>query len=76
MPRLQVLGTPSREDIQSMNPNYTEFQFPQIKAHPWSKVFSKRLPPDAIDLVRARLGKITVVVLLFSSTNPAPARPP
>jgi hypothetical protein len=34
-----------------MNPNYTEFQFPQIKAHPWSKVFSKRLPPDAIDLV-------------------------
>ena len=47
----QVLGTPSREDIQSMNPNYTEFQFPQIKAHPWSKVFSKRLPPDAVDLV-------------------------
>ena len=38
-----------------MNPNYTEFQFPQIKAHPWSKVFSKRLPPDAIDLVRARV---------------------
>ena len=34
-----------------MNPNYTEFQFPQIKAHPWSKVFSKRLPPDAVDLV-------------------------
>ena len=50
----QVLGTPSREDIQSMNPNYTEFQFPQIKAHPWSKVFSKRLPPDAVDLVRTQ----------------------
>ena len=26
-----------------MNPNYTEFKFPQIKAHPWSKVFHKRL---------------------------------
>ena len=37
-----------------MNPNYTEFKFPQIKAHPWSKVFSKRLPPDAVDLVRFR----------------------
>jgi glycogen synthase kinase 3 beta len=34
-----------------MNPNYTEFKFPQIKAHPWAKVFSKRLPPDAVDLV-------------------------
>lgn len=21
-----------------MNPNYTEFKFPQIKAHPWHKV--------------------------------------
>ena len=49
---VQVLGTPSREEILDMNPNYTEFKFPQIKAHPWSKVFSKRLPPDAIELVR------------------------
>ena len=31
-----------------MNPNYTEFKFPQIKAHPWAKVFSKRLPPDVL----------------------------
>ena len=48
---LQVLGTPTREDIHAMNPNYTEFKFPHIKAHPWSKVFSKRLPADAVDLV-------------------------
>ena len=34
-----------------MNPNYTEFKFPQIKAHPWSKVFHKRLPPEALDLI-------------------------
>ena len=34
-----------------MNPNYTEFKFPHIKAHPWSKVFSKRLPANAVDLV-------------------------
>jgi len=47
-----VLGTPSREDIHAMNPNYTEFKFPQIKAHAWSKIFSKRIPADAVDLAR------------------------
>lgn len=35
---IKVLGTPSREQIKEMNPNYTEFKFPQIKAHPWNKV--------------------------------------
>ena len=49
-----MLGTPTREDIHAMNPNYTEFKFPHIKAHPWSKVFSKRLPADAVDLVSAQ----------------------
>ncbi|KIZ04765.1 glycogen synthase kinase 3 beta [Monoraphidium neglectum] len=44
---IKVLGTPTKEEIHAMNPNYTEFKFPQIKAHPWAKVFSKRLPPDA-----------------------------
>lgn len=33
-----MLGTPTREQIREMNPNYTEFKFPQIKAHPWTKV--------------------------------------
>uniref|UniRef100_A0A8C5WU78 Glycogen synthase kinase-3 beta n=1 Tax=Laticauda laticaudata TaxID=8630 RepID=A0A8C5WU78_LATLA len=33
-----------------MNPNYTEFKFPQIKAHPWTKVFRPRTPPEAIAL--------------------------
>jgi len=36
---MQVLGTPTREEIKCMNPNYTEFKFPQIKAHPWHKVY-------------------------------------
>uniref|UniRef100_A0A5F4WD04 Protein kinase domain-containing protein n=1 Tax=Callithrix jacchus TaxID=9483 RepID=A0A5F4WD04_CALJA len=36
---IKVLGTPTREQIREMNPNYTEFNFPQIKAHPWKKVF-------------------------------------
>jgi len=48
---IKVLGTPTREQIREMNPNYTEFKFPQIKAHPWHKVFRARTPAEAIDLV-------------------------
>ncbi|XP_026531302.1 glycogen synthase kinase-3 beta [Notechis scutatus] len=60
---VHVLGTPTREQIREMNPNYTEFKFPQIKAHPWTKdssgtghftsgvrVFRPRTPPEAIAL--------------------------
>lgn len=48
---IKVLGTPTREQITTMNPNYTEFKFPQIKAHPWQKVFRSRVPAEAVDLV-------------------------
>ncbi|XP_018676230.2 shaggy-related protein kinase alpha isoform X1 [Musa acuminata AAA Group] len=48
---IKVLGTPTREEIKCMNPNYTEFKFPQIKGHPWHKIFHKRMPPEAVDLV-------------------------
>jgi len=41
-----------------MNPNYTEFKFPQIKSHPWQQVFRARTPPEAIELV-ARLLEYT-----------------
>ncbi|XP_024004106.1 shaggy-related protein kinase zeta-like [Eutrema salsugineum] len=54
---IQVLGTPTQEEIRCMNPNFTDFRFPQIKAHPWHKVFymhvtfsNKRMPPEDIDL--------------------------
>lgn len=52
---IKVLGTPTREEIQSMNSNYTEFKFPQIKAHPWHKVFRSRTPPEAIDIIARML---------------------
>jgi glycogen synthase kinase 3 beta len=48
---IKVLGTPSREELMAMNPNYTEFKFPQIKPHPWHKVFRSRTSPEAIDYV-------------------------
>jgi len=47
---IKVLGTPTREQIREMNQHYTEFKFPQIKPHPWSRVFRARTPADAISL--------------------------
>ena len=40
---IKVLGTPTREQIKEMNPHYTEFKFPQIKPHPWSKVNIRKI---------------------------------
>eukprot|EP00112_Aurelia_sp_Birch-Aquarium-sp1_P013769 Seg2937.1 transcript_id=Seg2937.1/GoldUCD/mRNA.D3Y31 product="Glycogen synthase kinase-3 beta" protein_id=Seg2937.1/GoldUCD/D3Y31 len=47
---IKVLGTPTREQIREMNQHYTEFKFPQIKPHPWSKVFRSRIPQEAINM--------------------------
>lgn len=52
---IKVLGTPSREEIEAMNKNYTEFKFPSIKAHPWSKIFRAHTPPEAVDLISKML---------------------
>jgi serine/threonine protein kinase len=48
---IKVLGTPQREQILAMNPNYKEYRFPQIKPLPWDKVFRSRTPKDSIDFV-------------------------
>ncbi len=48
---IKVLGTPSKEQIMHMNPGYTEFTFPQLKPHSWSKVFSKNVDPLALELI-------------------------
>lgn len=52
---IKVLGTPTREEISSMNSNYTEFKFPQIKACQWRKVFRSKTPDDAIDFIASTL---------------------
>jgi len=52
---IKVLGTPSREQIKTMNPNYMEHKFPQIKPHPFNKVFRPRTAPEAIKLVEKLL---------------------
>lgn len=47
---IKVLGTPTREQIKEMNPHYTEFKFPQIKPHPWSKVKINKITFFAFDV--------------------------
>ncbi len=38
---IKILGTPSKQEIKSMNPDYMEQKFPQIKPIPLQKVLSK-----------------------------------
>jgi glycogen synthase kinase 3 beta len=48
---IKILGTPTREELHEMNPNYQEFKFPCIRACPWTSVFKPNTPPQAMDLV-------------------------
>ncbi|RDW70320.1 hypothetical protein BP5796_08717 [Coleophoma crateriformis] len=51
---IKVLGTPTRDQIRTMNPNYMEHKFPQIKPHPFNKVFRKA-DANAITLISCLL---------------------
>ncbi|KAF4660520.1 Glycogen synthase kinase-3 beta [Perkinsus olseni] len=52
---IKILGTPTKEQLLAMNPNYTEFKFPHIKAHTWQKVFRSKTAPDAIEFIGCTL---------------------
>ncbi|CAG9313904.1 unnamed protein product [Blepharisma stoltei] len=52
---IKILGTPTREQIYDMNPSYTENKFPQIRQHPWNRVFKARTPQDIIDFIASLL---------------------
>src|SRR5262245_40380227 len=64
---IKVLGTPTRDQIRTMNPNYMEHKFHQIKPNPFNKVrpsatsskiqathqnkVFRKADPNAIDLI-------------------------
>lgn len=61
---IKVLGTPTRDQIKEMNPNYTEFKFPQIKSHPWQKVsHSHPLSLSLLILLSIHLFFLTLFIL-------------
>lgn len=47
---IKILGTPTKEQIFAMNPEYKEYKFPNIKPMPWEKVFRKS-HKEAIEFV-------------------------
>jgi len=49
---IKILGTPNKNAILAMNPEYTEHKFPIIKPLPWSKVFKNKLVDnDFLDFI-------------------------
>jgi hypothetical protein len=49
------LGTPNREEVNLMNPEYEDYKkFPVIKAKQWNAVFPHS-PPLVIDLISKML---------------------
>lgn len=49
---IKILGTPTKEDIISMNPQFQEHKFPSIKPTPWEKIFKNRkIPEHFVDLI-------------------------
>jgi glycogen synthase kinase 3 beta len=39
---IKLLGTPTSDQIQTMNPDYREHKFPQIKPNPMENVITPR----------------------------------
>ena len=48
---IKVLGTPNPDQIEAMNPSYSEFKFPSIRPNPWNKIFRSKTPLEAIELI-------------------------
>ena len=49
---IKILGTPTKQQILEMNPQYKEFKFPIVKQYPWAKIFKgKNVDDDYIDLI-------------------------
>ena len=48
---IRIKGTPTSEDMFSMNRNLVEFNFPKVPDHTWERVFRNRAGPDCIDLI-------------------------
>ncbi len=63
---IKVLGTPTRDQILTMNKHYTDYRFPSVRPHPWTRVFRSRTPPDAVDFVQS-------ILVYDPAARPSPA---
>jgi len=51
---IKILGTPSKKQIEAMNPDYRHFKFPVIRCFTWKEVFNDypEVSPEFIDLLK------------------------
>ncbi|EDQ89558.1 uncharacterized protein MONBRDRAFT_8104 [Monosiga brevicollis MX1] len=47
---IKVLGTPTKDQIRAMNPEYQTFRFPQIRAQQWSDLLPAHAPESLASL--------------------------
>ncbi|CAG9317287.1 unnamed protein product [Blepharisma stoltei] len=48
---IKLLGTPTREQLHDMNPDYNQFKFPHVKSTPWRQVFKCENSQEVIDFL-------------------------
>ncbi|GAB5361383.1 hypothetical protein AAMO2058_000708900 [Amorphochlora amoebiformis] len=53
---VRALGTPTRQELQCLNPHFTaHHRIPTVRALPWGSVFRGRASPEAISFLRRLL---------------------
>ena len=52
---IKVLGSPTKDELMAMNPNYKEFKFPQIRPQPFERIFTTQTSREAIDVASQML---------------------
>jgi len=69
----RVLGTPTREEIEAMNRNYTDIKFTHVQRIPWSKTFPSTTPPELVDLIAKMLAysPVTRITPIHALIQPA-----
>lgn len=71
---IKILGTPTREQIRTMNPNYMEHKFPQIKPHPFHKVGSRLVTCSYMMRGSSDHFELTRSLLCLAGLPPSPER--
>ncbi|CAL8068091.1 unnamed protein product [Calicophoron daubneyi] len=52
---IKILGTPTPEQVREMNPDYSEFKFPNINGCSWEKLIRNRSSESAFPVLRRLL---------------------
>jgi len=52
---ISVLGTPTTEEMQAMNPNYGDLALPDLPKRDWATIFHRSVPVEAFTLINGLL---------------------